>query len=174
MSNWPNELNTWLLEHQALVASFSVPLLTLIVTAIVTISQSTQASRNRINDREIQRLVKIAEFRETWLNDLRNELADLISYSLDRGERAPEKSVAFNRSLAKVRLRLNEKEESTAELNDALDEILDYHELAKNKDDPRRGEAQSQLVQAGRKILKAEWDRLRSDLELVDRARMRK
>ena len=154
--------DAWLSSHQTLVVSIGVPLLTLLVTNMSSHYQDRRANERQVFERKLQKLLKISEFRQKWIDDFRTDLAELISYTVNPDHIETEHTRAFNACMARIQMRINPADVDATDLKKALYDLR----LAKQNDG---GEVQSDLTRIGQKFLKKEWDRLRRDLDEVEK-----
>jgi hypothetical protein len=96
---------------------------------------------------------EIAKMRLEWLRDLRNLLAEYHSTLLDYKDADYRKAAELGTHLD---LMLNQQEPVQKELWDVADEI--FH----NPD--KRTELDKRLVEAGRAVLKNEWNKIKDEL----------
>jgi hypothetical protein len=164
--------NDWVSGHRDLLTLLFVPLLTWFVTSF-----SGRISSNRANEerrlerelakamrkleRELARKLKLADFRQSWINGLRDELAVFTSLTLNPKGQSREEINEANVSRAKIILRLNLNEQMAKALFSAMDACVN----TKQED---IGEHQSALVFAGQSLLKNEWDRLKEELASIE------
>jgi hypothetical protein len=162
-------VNTWISSHRDLLTLLFVPLLTWFVTSF-----SGQISVNRANEerrlerelakatrkleRELARKLKLADFRQSWISGLRDEVAVLTSLTLNPNGRSREETNQVNLSKAKIILRLNPSEARAKSLISAMEAVI------RNTEQDDLGQYQTALVVAGQDLLKNEWDRLKDEL----------
>jgi len=119
---------------------------------------------------------KVSEFRQAWIDALREEIAEVIAHShsifggskinvydeRESWERLEPVFVGFNVTIAKIRLRLNKKE---SEAEQILKKIDILHELLLHKldsiDYKILTNAENELVEVAQIFLKKEWVRVR-------------
>ena len=128
---------------------------------------------------------KISEFRQNWINDLRNEISQYISsiHGLiehlirdNQGqaistnkfmEKKNDHSELYNKMLNSkisilLRINDNEREKEFKNINDAvLEHVEKIHNDFENKNFQGANEKIDQLVSKSRKLLKYEWNRAR-------------
>jgi hypothetical protein len=162
-------VNTWISNHRDLLTLLFVPLLTLFVTSFSGRMSASRASEERHLEREIAkatrklerelaRKLKLAEFRQSWINGLREEIAVFTSLTLNPEGRSREEANQVNLAQAKIIMRLNSNEIKARELISAMEAVV-WH--TKQED---LGQYQAALVSAGQGLLKHEWDRLKDEL----------
>lgn len=167
MSQFLTSINDWLQNHQLLVATIGIPLVTFIVT---TVSSLSATKRNQLNlrfERELARRLKLADFRQSWINELRNDLAEIAAASLlGEEEMSWELRRSYNMAIGRILMRVNQEEELSESLISAINELAEY-----NADDDavQNGEPQTRFTNSGRELLKFEWNRLKSELDEIER-----
>ena len=161
--------NLWVSSHRDLLTLLFVPLLTWFVASFsgrISVKRAVEERRlereiaqaTRRLERELARKLKLADFRQSWISGLWEELATLTSLTLNPAGQSREEINQINLARAKVVLRLNASEERAIDLLDALNVVIID---AKQGD---VGEHQTSLVSAGQALLKHEWDRLKTEL----------
>lgn len=119
---------------------------------------------------------KVSEFRRSWLEDLRGDLASLLAHAnlfatlYERGaDSAPDQDlVAFkaeilgmNQAAAQIRLRLRDDDRGTAALLadvDALERLIDR---ADTFETAAFADAQGRLLANARRLMRLEWRRVK-------------
>lgn len=112
---------------------------------------------------------KVSEFRQAWIDALRDDIADFVGtfyWVSDVASERPgelttlkEEFVKLERMQARIELRLNEKEEHK-ELLRRLHEIVRF-ETFDVQDSDARDNALHALVAESRRVLKKEWKRVK-------------
>jgi tetrahydromethanopterin S-methyltransferase subunit G len=108
---------------------------------------------------------KVSEFRQKWIDSLREDAATLISHTLvihaaHPGDDVNESFVQVYQTTARIRLRLNPKEEKTVAVVAAMNEMrnanhtadVEFEVLNQRIDD---------FTNAVQKVLKEEWKRVK-------------
>ncbi|WGI21297.1 hypothetical protein [Amylibacter sp. IMCC11727] len=163
------ELNNWIANHQALVATVGLPLLTLVVTQIATRSSEQKALSNARIDRKLQVQLKMADFRREWIEEMRTELAEFNAIIADADSIVDiDSKVPFLISV--FQMKINDEEELGSNLISKIADAGDSIFISADTDEEKvgRGNVHHELCEAGRAYLKAEWSRLNRDLEAID------
>ena len=106
--------------------------------------------------------VKLAEFRQHWINALREDMAKFQAMgAVPSGE--PTESQDFYELGTRIELRMNPDDPDYNELQDALYSYYSAHE------EIDKLEANAPFVEVCQRILKREWDVLKSDLRRLDK-----
>ncbi len=159
--NWIDSLNSWIVEHQAVIAIVGVPLLTLVVTALV--SYFTVLANNNAQDRqrELSHQLKLAEFRQSWINDMREDFAIYTartwSEALNKGPEAQKELLVAQ---ARILMRMNPSDPDYDSILCSLRSPIAHPESEKKA-----------LFEIGQRVLKREWERLKDDLNAVGKSR---
>ena len=133
--------------------------------SVVNSFATARAAKDRSLQREMMKKIKIADFRKDWLDELRSELAELIQLSgkdfTTKGDDLSQSDHVFDlyALVSKIQLRLNPADENFESLRETLERCttaVDLKELAR---------AHANIVTIGRKILKAEWEKLKTELD---------
>jgi len=157
-----SKLDAWIATHQLLVVSLGLPLLTIILAAIVgyiTTHMSLSAQKaDRLQVREIQ----ISQFRQQWVNELRNEFAEFSSLIIQDWEKdSPPSNMGF--CAAKTLFLMNPDDPDYDALVDIQKNLIEAKEKTGESDDVHL------LISIGQRILKREWERLKLDLVRLDK-----
>lgn len=153
-------ISEWINNHQLLVISVLIPLLSAIFAAISSWYATRKALKTEHHKMRFDGVLKIAEFRQEWINTLRDEMAEFQSYGILPGS-DPGKERDFYRLGTKIELLMNPHDPDYLELQEHMynflsvadgDTIIKYRQNAG-------------FVALCQKILKREWDRLKSDIE---------
>lgn len=124
---------------------------------------SKSSEKSRKADRIMQSELKIAEFRQRWIDDQRADIAEFTSLALHRkdGKQLIELTNALNR----IKLRLNkinpEEKDRVERLEISLQEIMDARGAEETE---KQIEASERIILVANEFLKLEWDRLKRDL----------
>jgi len=115
------------------------------------------AAEGVANEIKLTSMVKIAEFRQAWINDLRAAMAKLSAITL-RGTEADEAELYEQR--ARIRLLMNRNDERYAPLVRRMDQIIGFAR------DQRHGQTE-EFILISQEILKQEWEVLKRDLAYI-------
>ena len=127
-----------------------------IAAAIIT---SMCMIKNANKKRSFDSVLKIAEFRQQWINDLRNAMAEFQSYGA-LPENNPTRIRDFYLLGTKIELLMNPGDEDYEALHETLEAFYD----AGNKSENEKFAIDERYVEICQKILKREWERLKKDL----------
>ena len=151
-------VETWFAKNPSLLILF-VPTLSGIVgwvTAYYTSLRVRRSERERI---QFERLMKISEFRQLWINSLRDCMSEFQSFGVTPGLN-PGRLREFYALGTKIELMMNPGDQDYNALQDCLYEFLKSSEGS--TDDKYR--SNSEYVAVCQRILKREWDRLKEEL----------
>ena len=123
--------------------------------------KALQAEQSKL---EFRGTLKISEFRQNWINDLRNCMAEFHSYGILPDFDPSRQEQEFYRLGTKIELLMNPKDPEYGELQDVMYEFLDSAEGT--KEDKYR--VNPGFVKVCQKILKNEWERLKKDVKKID------
>lgn len=116
---------------------------------------------------EYQTAAKLAEFRQAWINELRDCMSEVQSYGVTP-ELDHDRERAFYKFGTKVELLMNRSDPRFHELQDRMYEFL----AAKTRDEKYRCNAP--FIQLCQGILKVEWETLKRELNSVNTSRRSK
>ncbi|MBI5006215.1 MAG: hypothetical protein HZB95_03720 [Nitrosomonadales bacterium] len=155
-----DELSAWIDTHQLLVVSVLIPVISAATAALASwysTRRVLKAERGKLN---FEGVMKIAEFRQEWINSLRDEMANFQSFGvLPNADPTTERE--FYKLGTKIELLMNPQDPDYPELQAKMYEFL-HVANGEVSDKYRVNPAYVQLCQ---QILKREWDRLKSDIE---------
>ncbi|MFU1479276.1 hypothetical protein ACM25N_16770 [Roseovarius sp. C7] len=168
-------LNQWIVDHKELITVLAIPIITWLVTRMANRSSEKRAERERdlerelrgkerLLERELSRKMKLADFRQEWINRLRDDLSEIASLTVNPISLNDERIHQLNMRRGRVRLSLNHSEHHAVRLINAM------NELAKTTQEDI-GENQTTFVNVGHELLKAEWERLKDDLVQIEQLR---
>ncbi|MCE8525270.1 hypothetical protein KBY23_08335 [Ruegeria pomeroyi] len=152
---------------------FVVSGLAVLAARIASQSVSGVEAENRKNRAEMAKIqlkttkeIKLAEFRQVWINEMRREVAEYVSLTTgdmmaknfeDDGRR--ERLAVLS---SQIFLRLNPTEPLSAKLAECIRKIADAR---RRKDISALNELLREFASVSREILKGEWKRLKDDLD---------
>jgi hypothetical protein len=107
---------------------------------------------------------KVSEFRQQWINALRDDVATLITHSLilhaaDAEDDTDESYLQVHQTTARIRLRLNPEEAASQEVIGAINEVREANHHATDFDE--MNQRINVLTVAVQKVLKKEWKRVK-------------
>jgi hypothetical protein len=146
-------------NREVLLSIGTLLLISLLAVVQVYIGNRSSEARERAN-RAIQAELKVAEFRQQWINELRQELAEC--YLLAFEDKDTRNTAAFGAVWTKIRIRLNLDEPKAQALYRSMFRISDYQETLEPF---KKGEALSDFMNASHDFLRNEWKRLKSDIK---------
>ena len=151
----------WVAGHQSLVVLLGVPLLTFGITFVAGRSSERRAMINNEIERELQRKLKLADFRQNWIDDQRADLSEFFAEcgSLDTGEEQTHRIAAL---MGRIQMRMSRDDALYDKLTEGM---LDLFKADGVGD---KAEAQFKLTEIGQDILKTEWDRLKRELQIIE------
>ena len=105
-------------------------------------------------------VLKISEFRQAWINSLRDEMAEFQSYGVLPGS-DPSKERAFYKLGTKIELLMNPDDPDYENLQKLMYDFL----IAADANTIDKYSLNSEFITLCQKILKREWDRLKADIK---------
>lgn len=148
----------WVSTHTDLLALVGIPLLTLLVTWKTNLAAEKRATEQRNIERKLAQELKLVEFRQAWINDLRSAFSQLHGTITEK----PVNVSKIAELTSRITLLMNPNDEDHQELQDVLTALLVDRKVSATP--PL---AKSKII--GQRILKREWERLKSDLVNVDK-----
>lgn len=166
-------LNKLIVDHSALISLILIPAITFLVTSKLNLSSEIRssemnkqadlrASKERRLQLELSRRMKLANFRQAWINSLREDFREILG--TDHGHVKPNKDGLreINVRIQNVLLKMNPQEVASKEVFDQLIRLVN------NKDLKAAEDLSFELTNLVNKYLKAEWDALKLELESYD------
>ncbi|MFW8594131.1 hypothetical protein [Cribrihabitans neustonicus] len=161
--------NQWLVTHKELVTIVAIPLLTGGVTVAVNRSvearsaKSREAAENRAaNERRLQlelsRRMKLADFRQQWIDELRKDFATILAAVPVQNKSQQAAIFDIKACVQRVLLRMNPQEELSQDIFNTLIKLINERD-AEQKEDIAFG-----LTNLVNRYLKMEWERLKVEL----------
>ena len=154
-------VSDFITRNQGVIVLVGIPLLTMWVTQKSSEASASRASHAALIDRKLRSEMRIAEFRQTWINELRTvavEIARACSEPIPTAGRYQELVTLTTRA----ELMMNPADKDDQRLH----EIFERLRAQDISDVPRN------LTDVFQSILKREWDRLKDDLARVEKAEM--
>lgn len=154
------EITTWLTANQLLVFSLLVPTISAIVAWVSAWYSTRRAMRTEQSKLKFQSTLKISEFRQNWINELRDTMSDFQSHGVLPGN-DPTKDREFYRLGTKIELLMNPEDPDYQDLSRMMYRFL----IDSEGEDSAKYGNNAEFVEICQKILKREWERLKADLE---------
>ncbi|MEW9918192.1 hypothetical protein AB2B41_01135 [Marimonas sp. MJW-29] len=149
--------NAFLKRYNAIFLSLGTIFVVSVIAIYTTYLAGWYAERRDRVNRSISAQLKLAEFRQIWISEMRNDISELLRLSYSP-ESAQDVAKAYGLSM-KIEMRLNPAEPLAMAVSESL---LQVSETSGN--DAKHHLALSNLTVASRKYLKAEWKRLKEDI----------
>ncbi len=167
MTVFLDALQKFITDYQVIIISLGVPLMTVFATWFVSAQTNRTARRLAEKERRQNVQLKLAEFRQAWINDLRNELARYSSLTLSsRGKSFSDAELQNIVEVgSRIMMRVNSQDPDVELLKAALSAAL-----PSSGNEVEEKEALS-VTEIGRRMLKREWERLKADLAEIDGGR---
>lgn len=156
-----DNLNLWISTHMDLVTLIGIPLLTLIVTHLLNRAAENRAAANRKIERKLSQELKLVEFRQSWINDLRNAFVSFHIVLHNKYDLAVD-SASLAEAASRIILLMNPEDADFKEL------IKTHRAMVIEKEERKEAPSLIASNELGQRILKREWDRLKKDLDNVD------
>jgi len=138
-----------------------LPLIGVFIGAWLTSRATLRSSRNALTGIRLQMTlqaeIKLSDFRQAWINILRDCLAELQSIGMTPGKEA-QKEQRFYELGTKVELLINNKDEDYEPLQKIMYRLL-FSETIEDK-----YRCNAEFVEVGQRILKREWEVLKVSL----------
>ncbi len=158
MLEFLNLFNEWIKSHKELVTVIGVPAITYLVTSLMNKSSERRAANERHVERVLARELKLSEFRQNWINELRLDFSQYLGILASLQPISKEETNRLSLIINKILLRMNHHDPDFKKLTETMTQSLksaeSRHSPAENPD----------LIVLMGKILKREWERLKQDL----------
>jgi len=138
-------------SNQVAVTLFYPLLAGIVLTLLTVLLSGRNAAKNARSQNDLAGKIKLADFRQAWINELRDCVAELQSRSL---QPMPRDVNEMERLAHKIRLLMNPNDSNYVELSKLIDDLLgdaDYGVV-------------NRMTTLTQTILKTEWEVLKSDL----------
>ncbi len=155
-------IEAFLEEHQLLLFSIVLPLMSAIVGYLSSKHGARAALKRLQSQQRFASVEKISDYRSAWIQELRAEISEFnaltqAASAMNVSQEAAIHAVKLQNSIL---MRINPDDPDFENLRIAISDALDR---AQNQS-PRTANSPS-LMKIGARILKREWERLKSDLE---------
>ncbi|MEX0317133.1 MAG: hypothetical protein AB3N21_04250 [Ruegeria sp.] len=155
------QVNNWIISHQALVVTVGIPVLTLIVTWLTTLASEKRTAKDRQEQRELQKALKMSEFRRDWIESLRDEFAEVLSIARATHPVEKERVEEMSRKICRIMLLINQEDEDFAPLLKTLINMFDCLSEGKEFDF-------SELTKIMQKFLRKEWQKVKQEISMAE------
>ena len=145
--------------HQWIVTATIIPLIGIIVGIASSYVSNKQIKKSEKERCRFECSVRIAEFRQQWIADLRNTMAEFQSYGICPNS-DPSMIREFYHLGTKIELLMNPNDQDYALLQKALYNFL----KSANGDILDKYSNNAEYLNICQRILKREWERLKMDL----------
>lgn len=154
----PAKLETFISTYNGTIISLGTLFLVSALALLTTHLSSASAEKRERYNRRVQSELKLAEFRQKWIEDMRDDISELLRLSFHSSNEG-EVSNAYKLSV-KIQMRLNLSEDLAEDLAKAL-EVVSRPGLS----DLEHSAALANVAVTSRKYLKQEWSRLKNDIQ---------
>jgi len=150
----------------SLIVAILVPIISGLVAIFIanyTVKKTIASENKRQN---LSRQQTISEFRQAWINSLRDALAEFLSYGMSFSE-DPNTARKMHELGIKIELLMNPADEDYRELQLYLKDILGpsgQAMLTSKSPVAQIPDFKSRLISLCQKILKREWDKLKAEM----------
>jgi hypothetical protein len=158
------EVTEWLTANQLLVFSLVLPTFSAGVAWVASYFSVKRTLKSERLGREHTSTLEISRFRQVWINNLRDAIAEFgaITSVSDSWIEHKERVVGL---VFKIELMMNPLDPDYNDLKAALKYRADAQALGGTKKlDPKN----DSLLEISQRILKREWDRLKGDLARIE------
>lgn len=154
-----SQLNLWIADHKELLTLLGIPALTFMVTRLANRGIEKRAAAERQVEGQLAREIKLADFRQQWITKLREEFSQVLAIS-SADKKNQDVLRAANARIVSILLRMNPEEESAQNVYDLLLKAINFKGNTEE-------ETALHLIAASQmnSLLKAEWERLKNDLQ---------
>jgi hypothetical protein len=161
-------LETFLRENYGVLTSLGTLALVSGLALLTTHLSNRSAERREVHNRRIQAALQIAQFRQSWIEQLRRELASLRA-QLTAAKKENFSTKEAQEKLSHAFLMLNANEDKTKELWAC---VTDFAKAYVDVNAEGKSSALSKFDDVARALLKEEWDRLKRELEAAQRVEL--
>lgn len=150
-------LEEFLLSNQAILTSVGTILLIAAFGVLTTEIANRSAEKRDVAMRTVQSQLKIAEFRQSWINSTLDEVTNFSRLIASHNRSSRDELVWL---MARISIRLNHEDALSRNLIEAMNKCVKSTE---NSDIDRR-DAVLEFISASHFLLNDEWRRLKSEL----------
>ena len=150
-------------NYTGILTVIGIPLLTFFVTKSANRSAEDRAANERRTERKLAAELKLVEFRQQWIENLRADFSEFLSMASMADEEFKDWE-ALTAAAIKIQLAMNPKDKAYPEIIRLVNLVI-AQMVADTDKQSKSAEKLALLMQA---TLKREWDRLKVDLKNVE------
>ncbi len=169
-------LNKFIFEYRAVILSLGTVLLISVLALSTTLLASKYADQRELSNRRIQSELKLSEFRQKWIDELRADLARLISITTaisGTAKSTDERKLAILEMYeidSRIRLRLNPFEAEAQIIEQTVIQLVNSATLSEGDEGFKATiKNREMLANLSSRYLKNEWDVLRENLKKIEK-----
>ncbi len=155
-----DDISNWLNAHQLLVVSVGIPIISAVVAGASSWYSTRKALKIESKKMNLEGALKTAEFRQNWINTLRDAMAEFQSYGV-HPDSNPAQERLFYELGTKIELMMNPDDPDYSDLQKLMYRFLS----ASEGEVIDKYASNAEFVELCQKILKREWDRLKTDIQ---------
>lgn len=165
----PKDIQLWiadfLRENAPILTSVGTLLLVGMFTIYATHLSNIASEERELNNRRIASELKKSDFRQQWINALRDDLSELVGLAQSESDAEKWASDVSRMKVLDARIRLRLKPDGTAEslLREQVFRVVD----AAERRNIALASEREKLAEMGAKFIKDEWEHLKSLLEIA-------
>ena len=167
------QVNEFILDFYPTILGIGTVVLISFLALLTTVVSIEYSERREASNRRVQAELKIAEFRQIWINELRDDITKYSKVLFQHGSKSTFGDAELDEVytlMTRINLKLNHRENLANELwekiNAAFELACSYQTGDSEAERAKIMEvSQNAMTSAARQFLKNEWDRLKEDLE---------
>lgn len=160
--NFLDASQLWVSSHTDLLALVGIPLLTILVTWRTNRAAENRATKQRKIERKLAQELKLVDFRQAWINELRGAFVEYHGALYADGGTHNIDMMRVAQLITKITLLMNSNDPDYPELVRTRKALI--AEVAAGNPAPSLAGSND----IAKKILKREWERLKADLKKVE------
>ncbi|MBI1494666.1 hypothetical protein [Halocynthiibacter styelae] len=151
----PDDLDEFIGKYQNLTIALGTLLIVFVLAVLGTYLANVSAEKREETNRKVQSELQIAQFRQAWINQMRDDISEFTHLSFVRSGGVVDKKISW--LYFKIGMSLNTEEDLANSLGAAMHSATQCPETDK-------ADASDAVARAGREYLKKEWNRLKKDI----------
>jgi hypothetical protein len=166
-----DDLNAWIIAYREIVTIVALPLITVWFTNSVNSAAEARAEKTRAEAEtrdagqrlvqlELARRMKLADFRQNWIDEMRDNFAKIIS-AIGEGDSEKPALLDVNFRIQRVLMRMNPQEDHAKAV---FEKLMNLISSGSTNDKSKKEDIAFDLTNLVNALLKTEWERLKKEL----------
>ena len=160
-------VNDFLDKNVEILTSVGIIIFIGVLTVYATHLSNLASAKREMNNRHISAEIKLSEFRQSWINALRDDIAELSAHLASSDHQDTEVKYRKILLLNRIKLRINRQDTNYEVLLEALRSAVDEASKNRKLSQGKNTDQHREFIRVSQDLLKSEWERLKIDLRLA-------